>query len=137
HELPTVARVARGAGARVAGPLQAGLVVAGGDGHGRSVPLAGAPCFGYHRNMPDMPDLAAVAALVSDPTRGRMLTALMDGRARTATELALAGDVAAPTASSHLARLTGAGLLTIARQGRHRYFRIATPEVAASLEGLM
>jgi DNA-binding transcriptional ArsR family regulator len=61
----------------------------------------------------------------------------MDGRALTATELALEGGVTAPTASSHLARLTTAGLVAIARQGRHRYFRIAAPEVASTLEGLM
>ncbi|MHB1223814.1 MAG: ArsR/SmtB family transcription factor [Gemmatimonadaceae bacterium] len=87
--------------------------------------------------MPDIPDLASVAALVGDPTRARMLTLLMDGRALTATELALEGGVTPPSASSHLARLTAAGLITIARQGRHRYFRIATPEVAASIEVLM
>jgi DNA-binding transcriptional ArsR family regulator len=61
----------------------------------------------------------------------------MDGRALTATELALEGGVTAPTASSHLARLTTAGLVAIARQGRHRYFRIAAPEVASAIEGLM
>lgn len=66
-----------------------------------------------------------------------MLTLLMDGRALTATELALEGGVTPPTASSHLARLAEAGLVTIARQGRHRYCRIATPEVAASIELLM
>ena len=87
--------------------------------------------------MVDIPDMASVAALVGDPSRGRILAALMDGRARTATELALEAGVAPSTASSHLARLTAARLLAIARQGRHRYFRIATPEVAETLEGLM
>jgi DNA-binding transcriptional ArsR family regulator len=87
--------------------------------------------------MVDMPDLASVAALMGDPTRGQILAALMDGRARTATELALEGGVTASTASSHLTRLTEAGLLATARQGRHRYFRLATPDVAATLEGLM
>ena len=87
--------------------------------------------------MLDMPNVAAVAALLGDPTRGRMLAALMDGRARTATELALEGGVAASTASSHLAQLTAAGLLAIAPQGRHRYYRIGRPEVAATLESLM
>lgn len=87
--------------------------------------------------MPDTPDIAAIAALVGDPTRGRMLTALMDGQALTATELALEGGVTASTASSHLARLADAGLVAIAKQGRHRYFRIATPEVAGAIEGLM
>jgi DNA-binding transcriptional ArsR family regulator len=87
--------------------------------------------------MLDVPDLASVAALMGDPTRGQILLALMDGSARTATELALEGGVSPSTASSHLARLTAAGLLSIARQGRHRYFRLAAPEVAAALEGLM
>lgn len=87
--------------------------------------------------MLDTPDLAPVAALLGAPTRARMLTALMDGRARTATELALDGDVAASTASSHLGRLVGAGLITIERHGRHRYFRLASPEVGAAIEGLM
>ena len=61
--------------------------------------------------MLDTPDIASVAALVGDPTRGRMLTALMDGRALTATELALEGGVTPSTASSHLARLSAAGLV--------------------------
>lgn len=87
--------------------------------------------------MLDIPDLASVAALVAEPTRATMLTALMDGRARTATELALDADVSPSTASSHLARLTAAGLLVIRKQGRHRYFRIARPEVAGTIEVLM
>jgi DNA-binding transcriptional ArsR family regulator len=87
--------------------------------------------------MLDTPNLAAVARLVADPTRARMLTALMDGRALTATELALEGGVTASTASSHLSRLAADGIVTVARQGRHRYFRIAAPEVAAVLENLM
>lgn len=87
--------------------------------------------------MPNTPDVASIAALVGDRTRGRMLTALMAGRALTATELALEGGVTASTASSHLARLTTAGLVSIARQGRHRYYRIAAPEVAVAIEGLM
>jgi DNA-binding transcriptional ArsR family regulator len=87
--------------------------------------------------MLDTPDIASIAVLVGDPTRAAMLAALMDGTAHTATELALEGDVAPSTASSHLARLTGGGLVTIVKQGRHRYFRIATPEVAAAIEGLM
>lgn len=87
--------------------------------------------------MPDSPDIAAIAGLIGDPTRARMLTALMGGQALTATELALEGGVAASTASSHLARLSGAGLVSPVNQGRHRYFRIATPGVAAAIEGLM
>lgn len=58
--------------------------------------IAGATRFGYHRSMADMPDLAAVAALIGDPTRATMLGALMDGRSRTATEgpMGLAGESA-------------------------------------------
>jgi DNA-binding transcriptional ArsR family regulator len=66
-----------------------------------------------------------------------MLAVLMDGRAHTATELALEAGVTASTASSHLARLTAGGVIEIARQGRHRYFRIPGPEVVAAIEGLM
>jgi DNA-binding transcriptional ArsR family regulator len=87
--------------------------------------------------MAETPDLAAIAALVGDATRARMLAALMDGCAHTATELALEGGVAPSTASSHLARLVNGGLVTLARQSRHRYFRVATPDVAAALETLM
>ena len=87
--------------------------------------------------MDDMPDIAMVAKLLGEPARARMLVALMDGSALTATELALEADVTASTASSHLARLQDAGLLSIARQGRHRYFRLAGPEVAQVLEALM
>jgi DNA-binding transcriptional ArsR family regulator len=87
--------------------------------------------------MAETPDIAAIAGLLGDPTRARMLTALLDGRARTATELALDGGVTASTASIHLARMTEAGLVAVARQGRHRYVRLATPEVAAVLESLM
>lgn len=87
--------------------------------------------------MADGPDFTTIAALLGEPTRARMFAVLMDGRARTATELALDGEVSPSTASSHLAQLTGSGLLTVVRQGRHRYFRIATPEVAVVVEGLM
>jgi DNA-binding transcriptional ArsR family regulator len=87
--------------------------------------------------MHDTSDLARVAALMGDPTRAAMLGMLMHGRAHTATELALESGVSPSTASGHLARLTDAGLVAIARQGRHRYFRIASPEVAAAIEGLM
>jgi DNA-binding transcriptional ArsR family regulator len=66
-----------------------------------------------------------------------MLNALMDGRALTATELALDAGVTPSTASSHLAKLRQAGHISLAVQGRHRYFRIATTEIAALLENLM
>ena len=81
--------------------------------------------------------LAETAALVGDPARASMLTTLLDGRALTATELARAAGVTPQTASGHLARLGEAGLLEVARQGRHRYHRLASQEVAQMLEGLM
>ncbi len=81
--------------------------------------------------------LAETAALVGDPARANMLTALMDGRALTAAELARAASVAPQTASGHLARLTTAGLLAVEKQGRHRYHRLASPGVARMLEGIM
>jgi len=81
-------------------------------------------------------DLAAVAALIGDPARARMLTALMSGRALTATELALEAGVTASTASAHLAKLTTAQVLAIEKQGRHRYFRLFDPTVAEMLEDL-
>jgi DNA-binding transcriptional ArsR family regulator len=87
--------------------------------------------------MADTPQLASIAALVGDPSRGRMLSALMDGRALTATELALEAGVTPSTASSHLAQLEGADVVSMARQGRHRYFRIASPEVASVFEALL
>jgi DNA-binding transcriptional ArsR family regulator len=81
--------------------------------------------------------IARLAQLLGEPARASMLLALMDGRALTANELATAGGVAAPTASRHLSQLVDAGLLTLARQGRHRYHRLASREVAQALEGLM
>lgn len=84
-----------------------------------------------------MTELSTVAALVGDPARARIVTALLDGRALTATELALAADIAPSTASSHLDRLCRGGILVRAAQGRHRYFRLASVDVAMALEGLL
>jgi DNA-binding transcriptional ArsR family regulator len=81
-------------------------------------------------------DLAAVGALIGDPSRARMLDALMSGRALTAGELARAAGVGASTASEHLGRLRDGGLVEVVVQGRHRYHRIAGPEVGAALEAL-
>ena len=81
--------------------------------------------------------IAHIAALVGEPARTGMLLALMDGRALTARELADAGRVSAATASRHLGLLVAAGLLALERQGRHRYHRLASVEVARLLEGLM
>jgi len=81
--------------------------------------------------------LARLAAAIAEPARARMLCCLLDGHARTATELATVAEVAPSTASVHLARLGGAGLVTSLAQGRHRYFRLAGREVASALESLM
>jgi DNA-binding transcriptional ArsR family regulator len=83
------------------------------------------------------PFIAEIAALVGEPARANMLLALMDGRALTAGELAYAARVAPQTASGHLGKLVGARLLALEKQGRHRYFRLASPAVADLLEGLM
>ncbi|MBA2918201.1 metalloregulator ArsR/SmtB family transcription factor [Sphingomonas sp. MAH-20] len=80
--------------------------------------------------------LAETASLIGDPTRAAMLYALMDGRAFTAGELAEAAGVTPQTASGHLAQLVAAGMLAVEAQGRHRYFRIASAEIGAILEGL-
>lgn len=81
--------------------------------------------------------IAEIAALVGDPARTAMLVALMAGRALTATELANVAGIMPQTASSHLGRLTDAGLLTVEREGRHRYHRLASPTVATMIEGIM
>jgi DNA-binding transcriptional ArsR family regulator len=81
--------------------------------------------------------LAEVAALVGDPARANILCALLDGRALTAGELAYAANVSPQTTSGHLAKLTQAHLLDALKQGRHRYYRIATPQVAQMLESIM
>ncbi|PTM39062.1 helix-turn-helix transcriptional regulator [Bosea sp. 124] len=83
------------------------------------------------------PYLAEIAHLMGDPARANMLHALMDGRALTAKELAWLAGVAPQTASGHLAKLMDGGLLAVAVQGRHRYYRLAGSEVAQALEGLM
>ena len=81
--------------------------------------------------------MAEVASLVGEPARAAMLQALMDGRALTATELARVARITPQTASAHLSRLCGSGLVGVLQQGRHRYHRLATPQVAQLLESLM
>jgi DNA-binding transcriptional ArsR family regulator len=80
---------------------------------------------------------AEVAALSGDPARASMLHALMDGRALTATELAKVAGITPQTASGHLSRMTTIGLLSVEKQGRHRYHRLATPSIARMLESIM
>ena len=86
--------------------------------------------------MKDGPNIAGIAALIGDPARANMLTALMDGRALTVSELAGAAGVALPTASGHLARMEAAGLLSAEKQGRHRYLRLSGSDVADAIEAL-
>ncbi len=82
------------------------------------------------------PDIAKVAALVGDPARANILTALMSGRALTASELAQEAGITPQTASSHLGKLEAGGLIELEKQGRHRYYRLTGPDVAALMEGL-
>ena len=82
------------------------------------------------------PDIAMVASLVGDPARSNMLTALMTGRALTASELAHQAGITPQTASSHLAKLEAGGLIEPEKQGRHRYYRLTGSDVAGVLEGL-
>jgi len=81
--------------------------------------------------------IAEIAALLGDPARATMTSALLDGRALTAGELAAAARITPQTASTHLAKLTEAGLLSALRSGRHRYFRLASPAVAEMIEGIV
>ena len=87
--------------------------------------------------MKDGPDIAYVASLIGEPVRANMLTALMAGRALTASELAHEAGITLQTASSHLGKLEHGGLLRQRKQGRHKYFSLASGEVAATLEALM
>ena len=81
--------------------------------------------------------LAQIGALVGDPARANILLALMDARARTAKELAFLARVGAPTASAHLAKLVDGGLLTAVAQGRHRYYRLASPNIGRMIEAML
>jgi DNA-binding transcriptional ArsR family regulator len=81
--------------------------------------------------------MAEVAALVGDPARANILAALMGGQALTAGELVHAAGVSPQTTSGHLGKLADGRLIACVKQGRHRYYRIATPRVAEMLEGIM
>lgn len=98
--------------------------------------------FGYGRSVEDFevkegPDISRVAALIGDPARANILTALMTGKALTATELAGEAGVTLQTTSGHLAKLEAGGLITARKQGRHKYISLASPQVASALEALM
>jgi len=83
------------------------------------------------------PSIALVASLAGEPARANMLSALLSGRALTASELAAEAGVTLPTASSHLSKLESGGLISSLKQGRHRYFRLAEDDVAEMLEAMM
>lgn len=86
--------------------------------------------------MPDDPDIPRIAGLLADAARAKILWTLIDGTTRPAGELAYAANISAQSASAHLARLVEGGLLESEAQGRHRYFRIASAEVAGLIEGM-
>jgi len=81
-------------------------------------------------------DVVPAAALIAEPTRAAMITALLDDRPLAAGELARLAGVSPATASAHLARLLNGGLVTMIKQGRHRYYQLAGPEIAAAMEAL-
>src|SRR6266496_433646 len=87
-------------------------------------------CRAMKNDMTYLPNYASPAALIGDPVRALMLHALMDGRALPAGELAFASGVTPQTASSHLQKLVGGGLVLVEAEGRHRYFRLAGSHVA-------
>jgi DNA-binding transcriptional ArsR family regulator len=87
--------------------------------------------------MKETPDVSTTVAILGDPARANMIMALMSGMALTATELAREAGVTPATASGHLAKLQGCGLVSVQKQGRHRYYRIADPEVADAVEALV
>lgn len=100
--------------------------------------------FVYHETMPAKTHnahaevlLSQVAAAIAEPARTRMLCCLMDGHARTATELGVVAQVSPSTASVHLAKLKSSSLVEVVAQGKHRYFRLSGPHVAAALEALL
>jgi DNA-binding transcriptional ArsR family regulator len=80
--------------------------------------------------------VSRIAAAIGEPARARILYCLMDGRARTSTELAIVGDVSPSTASAHLNRLKKERLIKVMVQGKHRYYSLEGPDVGSALEGL-
>ena len=96
--------------------------------------------FVYHQNVNvehlDEVAVARIAGAIGEPARARMLFCLMDGHARTSTELAVVADVATSTASAHLNRLKAERLVKVITQGKHRFYSLDGPKVARVLEGL-
>ena len=87
--------------------------------------------------MKEGPDIALLGTLIGDPARANILTALLSGKALTATELSNEAGVTVQTTSSHLKKLEAASLIRQRKQGRHRYFALADDEVAKVLESMM
>src|SRR6202051_4532664 len=107
---------------------------------GGIVGLAMSHHFVYHQTMSvELAGraIARVAAAIAEPARARMLCSLMDGRARTSTELAVIAEVSPSTASVHLAKLKKQELVKVLAQGKHRYYSLDDERVAATLESLM
>jgi len=104
------------------------------------LPLSARPRFAYHQNVNveqlDEIAVARIAGAIGEPARARMLFCLMDGHARTSTELAIVADVATSTASAHLNRLKAEHLVKVITQGKHRFYSLDGPKVATVLEGL-
>lgn len=88
-------------------------------------------------NTTSEPNIAVVANLIGDNARAKMLTALLGGKALTATELALEADITSQTASTHLAKLVDGQLLHVRKQGRHKYFQLMNASIAQLLESLL
>jgi DNA-binding transcriptional ArsR family regulator len=105
------------------------------------VPVATQERFVYHQSMDaeQSPEESAsrIAAAIGEPARARMLYCLLDGHARTSTELALVAEVSPSTASVHLAQLKERGLVRVLAQGKHRYYSLEGTRTAAALEALM
>src|SRR5205807_4932747 len=99
--------------------------------------LPTALCGRYSRTMVAAANMVEVAALVGDTARATILAALMGGQALTASELAYLARVSRPTASEHLLKLVEARLVAVTKQGRYRYYRIASPLVARMLESII
>ncbi|EJL79034.1 putative transcriptional regulator [Polaromonas sp. CF318] len=93
-------------------------------------------CFTNPLSMEELPDIAAVASLLSSPARASMVWALIDGSRRPAGELAACADVSAQAASRHLALMLEGGLLEVQSNGRAREYRIANSEVACMIESM-
>ena len=87
--------------------------------------------------MPTNVNIAFIGSLLGDETRAAIIAALMDGRALTARELAHGVGITPQTGSFHLSKLATAGLVKVLPQGRHRFYRLASPEIARAIQALV